>query len=146
MNQEADNQTDSTTAQTLEELINDLVNQKLLTEDEKDQVLGNETKGIKATYQVTIGSRTIIFKEKTLAEGINATNYGDYINYKVDLNDDGDTTNDWRIFYDDGENVFIIAADYLPNTKLPSETDMGTYTNYPYSAYWPGTSNLTRAG
>lgn len=139
INQEEDNQT-------LEELINDLVNQKLLTEDEKDQVLGNETKGIKATYQVTIGSRTIIFKEKTLAEGINATNYGDYINYKVDLNDDGDTTNDWRIFYDDGENVFIIAADYLPNTKLPSETDMGTDTNYPYSAYWPGTSNLTRAG
>lgn len=48
-----------------------------------------------------------------------SSNYGDYINYNVDLNDDGDITNDWRIFYDDGKNVFIIAANYLPNTKLP---------------------------
>ena len=61
INQEADRQTTSTTAQTLEELINDLVNQKLLTEDEKDQILGNESKGIEATGQVTIGSRTIVF-------------------------------------------------------------------------------------
>ena len=61
INQEADRQTASTTAQTLEELINDLVNQKLLTEDEKDQILGNESKGIEATGEVTIGSRTIVF-------------------------------------------------------------------------------------
>ena len=58
---EADKQTGTTTAQTLEELINDLVTQKLLTEDEKDQILGNETKGIEAQYKVTIGSRTIEF-------------------------------------------------------------------------------------
>ena len=58
---EADKQTGTTTAQTLEELVNDLVAQKLLTEDEKDQILGNETKGIEAQYKVTIGSRTIEF-------------------------------------------------------------------------------------
>lgn len=33
----------------------------MLTEDEKDQILGNETKGIEAQYKVTIGSRTIEF-------------------------------------------------------------------------------------
>ena len=69
INQEADNQTESTTAQTLEELIDDLVKQKLLTEDEKDQILGNDEKGIKATGQVTIGSRTIVFKTIEILAG-----------------------------------------------------------------------------
>lgn len=48
-------------AETLEQLINRLVEQNLLTEDEKDLILGNEEKGIEATGQVTIGSRTIVF-------------------------------------------------------------------------------------
>ena len=137
INQEADNYTENRIAQTLSGLLDDLKNQKLITEEER--------KTIDATGKVTIGSRTIVFEE-TLAEKIVPTNYGDYINYNVDLNEDGDITNDWRIFYDDGKNVFIIAADYLPNTKLPPATDMGTYINYPYSAYWPSTNNLTRAG
>ena len=60
---------------------------------------------------------------KTLAEQITATNYGDYIHYNVDLNGDGNTTNDWRVFYkNDSGNVFIIAADFLNNSLLPSET------------------------
>ena len=61
INKEADKHTENGTAQTLEELINDLVNQNLLTEDEKDQILGNESKGIEAKYEITIGSRTIEF-------------------------------------------------------------------------------------
>lgn len=148
INQEADSMVASVTSQTLEELIDDLVTQKLLTEDEKDQILGNESKGIEATYKITIGSKTIEFKkieETTLAEEITPTNYGDYINYNVDLNDDGDTTNDWRIFYADGTNVFIIAADYLSNEKLPDETDMVKQAGYSYSAYWTE-ANLTKAG
>ena len=84
--------------------------------------------------------------EDTLGARISATNYGDYINYNVDLNDDGDTTNDWRVFYNDGENVFIIAADYLSNSKLPASTDMVASSYSQYSANWPSTSNLTRAG
>lgn len=48
-------------AETLEQLINRLVEQSLLTEDEKDLILGNDEKGIEATGQVTIGSRTIVF-------------------------------------------------------------------------------------
>ena len=39
--------------------------------------------------------------------------YGDYVDYPIDLNEDGNTTNDWRIFYNDGEHIFIIAADYV---------------------------------
>ena len=61
INKEADKHTENGTAQTLEEMINDLVNQNLLTEDEKDQILGNASKGIEAKYEITIGSRTIDF-------------------------------------------------------------------------------------
>ena len=46
-----------------------------------------------------------------------ASHYGDYVEYDVDLNGDGNITNDWRIFYNNGENIFIIAADYVKNTS-----------------------------
>lgn len=62
--QKIDEQTKSETAQTLEKLIDDLVKQKLLTEDEKDQILGNKEKGIKQKGKVTIGSKTIVFDER----------------------------------------------------------------------------------
>ena len=52
-----------------------------------------------------------------LEEVVSSTNYGDYVDYPIDLNNDGDTTNDWRIFYNDEEHVFIIAADYVLNTS-----------------------------
>ena len=39
--------------------------------------------------------------------------YGDYVDYPIDLNGDGNTTNDWRIFYNNGTNIFIIAAEYV---------------------------------
>ena len=44
-------------------------------------------------------------------------NYGMYVDYPIDLSGDGDTINDWRIFYEDKTGrVFLIAADYVPNT------------------------------
>ena len=63
MTQETDEQTGTSTAQTLEELIDDLVEQELLTSEEKDKILGNEEKGIEATGEITIGSHRIIFLE-----------------------------------------------------------------------------------
>lgn len=81
INQEMDNYTESGTVQTLEELIADLINQNLLTEDEKDEILGNTSKGIEATGQVTIGSRTIVFKEKDIADYVKI---GDYVDYHPD--------------------------------------------------------------
>lgn len=59
--QEADKYTKSKTAQTLEELLNNLVSEKLLKEEEKDKIIGNDEKGIVATGKVTIGSKTIVF-------------------------------------------------------------------------------------
>ena len=53
INQEADRQTASITAQTLEDLLDDLESQKLITAEEREI--------IEATGEVTIGSRTIVF-------------------------------------------------------------------------------------
>ena len=74
----ADKKINSKNVQTLEELIADLVNKKLLTEEEKNQILGNEEKNIDATGKVTIGSRTIVFVENYIA---NCVNVGDYVKY-----------------------------------------------------------------
>ena len=75
----------SASSESLPELINRLVNQGLLKENEKDQILGNEEKGIEATGQVTIGSRTIVFGTvgKTLVEAIESgeIKIGDYVNF-----------------------------------------------------------------
>lgn len=120
INQETDNYTENGTAQTLEELINDLVNQKLLTEDEKDQILGNDSKGIEATYKVAIGSRTIIFKNPD----INSLKAGEYVNY-IDKN--GNTIK-CVVLYDKDYNqknstnygIQIISADCVDELTVPT--------------------------
>lgn len=51
---------------TLKELLNKLVDNKLLTEDEKDKIIGNDKKGIEGTGEITIGSRTIVFDDNIM--------------------------------------------------------------------------------
>ena len=84
--QDMDRDLDENNAQTLEEVVNDLVSKEQLTEDEKDQILGNEEKGIKATGKVTIGTMTIVFNRYPMQ-------VGDYVDYIPDSNTyDGDLT------------------------------------------------------
>ena len=78
--------------------------------------------------------------------------FGQPVNYSVDLNDDGDTTNDWRIFYieDDEENpnygaTYIIASNLLPIAKIPTETGI-TKASAALATYWksvPSNSGAT---
>ena len=56
-----------------------------------------------------------------LTQDITPENYGDYVDYSVDLNGDGNTKNDWRIFYEDNENIYIIAAGLVKNTEINTE-------------------------
>ena len=59
----------------------------------------------------------VVEEGENFAEAVTeASHYGDYVEYPIDLNEDGNTTNDWRIFYNDGEHIFIIAADYVKNS------------------------------
>lgn len=140
INQKADNYTDGETAQKLEELIKDLVNQKLLTEDEKDQILGNESKEIEATYRVTIGSRTIEFA--TMA--IEYLKAGDYVNY-IDKNGNEIKC---RVLYDKAYNkargtnygLQIIAANPVDIVTLgwgdqTLPTDMASKNNFEKARY-----------
>lgn len=56
VNQESDKYISSNTAKTLEELLEELLEENLINEDEKQE--------IEDTGEITIGSRTIVFKEK----------------------------------------------------------------------------------
>ena len=133
INKEADKQTESETAQTLEELINGLVNQKLLTEDEKDQILGNADKEIKATYQVTIGSRTIVFKTKEILAGdvlktdstaTDAAAKSPYVTYNG---------LDCRVLYnDETHGLQIITSESVETVTLGYEDTMVTSVDFTY--------------
>ena len=83
--------------------------------------------------------------------------YGDYVEYSIDLNGDGDITNDWRIFYNDGTNIFIIAADYvesdsefldLTTAEMYRVANTSYESDYIYSLNWynSGSSTLTNSG
>ena len=77
------------------------------------------------------------FGKIILAEAITSVNYGDYIDYPIDLNGDGDTKNDWRIFYNDGTHVFIIAADYVKNNSgYLDNAGTGMTSGDTYNLYW----------
>ena len=77
----------------------------------------------------------------TIADADEKDYYGNFIDYDVDLDD---TTNDydWKIFYNDGTNIYIIAEDYVKMDKCSNLTTTATKradggTTYPYSLYWP---------
>lgn len=111
INQEADSEVGSITAQTLEELLNDLESQNLITAEERKNI---EEKG-----KVTIGSRTIIFKGVDYSK----LTVGDYVNYPVYYDNVGTTNNGtgnipkdeyngWRILSIDttNETVRLVSA------------------------------------
>ena len=89
--------------------------------------------------------------ENALARKINTTNFGDYVNYPIDLGIDGDQDgdlediDDWRIFYKDSKNnIFLIAADYVPTNQAELTVAMGKsnlLTNSNWHVYWSGLSN-----
>lgn len=37
---------------------------------------------------------------------------GEYVNYKCDYDNDGNTKDDWRVFYNDEKNVYLISNKY----------------------------------
>jgi hypothetical protein len=75
-----------------------------------------------------------------LSMQITAENYGDYVNYPVNIGRGPDETahkTDWRIFYKDDEGyVYLIASYLLLNSEMPEGTTMVGYTERPYTTYW----------
>ena len=50
-----------------------------------------------------------------------SANYGDLVNYPIDLDGD-ENTPDWKVFYNNGKNVYLIASDFISNSKIPEQT------------------------
>lgn len=133
---------------TINNLGEDITEESLRTE--LDKILGDTSKeeNIKKTKVETNDDATlnVLFKETThnynvdnkgtvtfnkiidyptLATETTSSNYGDYVNYNIDYDNDGDTSDDWRIFYNDGECIYLIASDFV---KV-SEYEIG-YSGY----------------
>ena len=108
--------------------------------------------------KITSDGQIIIVGESiapTLASQITSANYGDYVSgYGIDLgiatkglsfSDGKIPVTDWRIFYKDSSNVYLIASDYLPTSKYPSNVFGGN--NGKYNGYWLANgSDLTTSG
>ena len=120
-NKNADELAGTSTAQTKDELLNQLLGEKLLTAEEKTKLAAGET--------ITIGNKNIILA-KTLIEQFNAgeIKIGDYVDYtpvagstSVTKEETGydavqsytvDTTTTWRVLglSEDGEHLLLISG------------------------------------
>lgn len=68
----------------------------------------------------------------TLASQITPDDYGKSINYSAN------GVNDWKVFYNDGTNVYIIASNYLDMSVTPIDlaTTKMIKGNGKYTVYW----------
>ena len=89
-----------------------------------------EIESLPATVYYKQNEVTINGKEKLLSDvASNPENYGMYVDYPIKLSGNEDTINDWRIFYEDKTGmVFLIAADYVPNTCEALKKEKGKET------------------
>ncbi len=76
-------------------------------------------------------------KKGKLSEIIDVTDYGKTINYSAN------GVNDWKVFYNDGTNVYIITTDYLENSLIPNNIRIGTGGNY--GVYFKNVNNKQAA-
>ena len=53
---------------------------------------------------------------------------GDTVNYSATLN--GQTLNNWKVFYIEGDYTYIILGDYMPNAAIPAGTELATSGSY----------------
>lgn len=89
---------------------------------------------IKVKSKDIIGRETeckVTVQEPTLFDQTAKSCIGDAINYSAN------GIKNWKIFYKEGNDVFII-TDYLLQSKIPSSTEVNlkNYTSYKYSAIW----------
>ncbi len=71
-------------------------------------------------------------ESNTLVGKISENNYGDAINYSANGIDD------WKIFYNDGENIFIITSNLIPNSMVVDGTGIERNAKYlgRYNVIW----------
>lgn len=92
------------------------------------EIYEKDINNINDVYATVIDKKTI-----TLAEATNA-NIGDYIDLGNDPLGKGDRTKNWRILYVEKGTVYVILADYLPNSSGYA-TNAGLNTKNAHSVY-----------
>lgn len=109
-----------------------------LTDMEKDAILNRELHTLSkygthtiAVYEIYNGDFLNTKSNKKLVELIKSTDYGKSIDYSVTVN--GTTLNNWKVFLNDGNNVYIILSNcltgsLLPNFGFPVEINNNAYT------------------
>ena len=100
-------------------------------EIEYTQGTGKEFEGSAKHEDEAIGNTTPVEPKVNLAEIITGSDYGKAINYSATVK--GEKVDNWKVFYNDGTNVYIILDGYLENRLLPVET--GLQTNGKYNVY-----------
>ena len=97
---------------------------------------GDATNGYTVTSEedMYIISTTGAVKKKSIVTDVTPANYGDYIKGYKDLTDIEGNDKDWQLFLNDGNNVWIIASNYIQlSEKTASKTEMVTSG---FCAYW----------
>ena len=108
----------------------------------------NEEQGVLNTLEEKLKEYTEKKEDKneennkiTAAEVASDASYiGKYVNYTTPS---GDPDVQWRIFYADNSNIYLIASDYLKFDYVPTKTTNGTeYTMYKNSDYKLSFNNM----
>ena len=106
-------------------------------------------------YQNTI--KSVSNGEETQNKKVSVEYYGKFVNYPIDLNNDKDNTNDWKIFYSDENNIFLISADYVLSGSEyltlekagMNRVDLSSYppfNSYIYNVKWEDIDKLYNNG
>lgn len=95
-------------------------NNGLITEAEKakdfytnDSTYTDESFANVESYIDGIIGETTDLPENAFATQITSEDYGKYVKYNVDYDNDDSVDDDWRIFYNDGTHVYLISSDYV---------------------------------
>ena len=88
-------------------------------------------------WYVKIPSLGKVIAGKTFGYQITSKNYGDKVEYSANGVDE------WKILYCEGDKVFIISSDYVPNDKI-NVNNLGMTKNGMYSVYWDNVPDMQK--
>ncbi len=87
-----------------------------------------------------IATNPVIFKKVT--EG-KILNYGDTLKVTDAEGNQVDLDVEWKVFYAEGNDIYLIASDYVPVSKLASQkTSLGFTDNGNYNIYWSSSNDF----
>ncbi len=79
---------------------------------------------------------------KKVTEG-KVLNYGDSLKVTDVEGNQVDLDVEWKVFYAEGNDIYLIASDYVPVSKLVSQkTSLGFADNGSYNIYWDSSSDF----